>query len=228
MSARGPPHARLLDPFEVLLSGTLKAVSSETASHTRRPSTKEANKDRKRSEGHDRLVADYFGGSPTYNERQFRTRYRISRRLFARITDALRNNRYFMQVKFGKQMHTARCTTARSSVDASNQKADATGLVGLSPEQKCTAALRILAYGIGADAVDEYVRLSKSTASECLHEFCLAIVEAFSSTYLRKPTEDDIQQILAVNEGRGFPGMLGSLDCTHWEWKNCPVAWHGQ
>ena len=31
-----------------------------------------------------------------------------------------------------------------------------------SPHQKCTAAIRMLAYGIPGDLVDEYVRVSES------------------------------------------------------------------
>jgi hypothetical protein len=32
---------------------------------------------------------------------------------------------------------------------------------------------------------------------------------------------------LAINEAHGFPGMFASLDCMHYEWKNCLVAWQG-
>jgi hypothetical protein len=44
---------------------------------------------------------------------------------------------------------------------------------------------------------------------------------------LQKPNEEDAAKLLAVAEERGFPGMMGSLDCMHWCWKNFPVADHG-
>ncbi|GJU21654.1 ALP1-like protein [Tanacetum coccineum] len=44
-----------------------------------------------------------------------------------------------------------------------------------------------------------------------------------------KPTLEDVVKIQQKhNNVHGFPGMLGSIDCMHWEWKNCPVSWQGQ
>ncbi|GJR90869.1 putative nuclease HARBI1 isoform X2 [Tanacetum coccineum] len=47
--------------------------------------------------------------------------------------------------------------------------------------------------------------------------------------YLRKPTSKDVVKIQQKhNNVHDFPGMLGSIDCMHWEWKNYPVSWQGQ
>ncbi|XP_057811380.1 uncharacterized protein LOC131025598 [Salvia miltiorrhiza] len=106
---------------------------------------------------------------------------------------------------------------------------DATGRTGLSPLQKCTTAIRQLAYGCPGDSLDEYIRMGDRTVSSCLANFCKCVIEVFGAQYLRSPNQDDIQRLLQLHEQRhGFPGMLGSLDYMHWEWKNCPVAWKGQ
>ncbi|XP_056855410.1 uncharacterized protein LOC130504837 [Raphanus sativus] len=104
---------------------------------------------------------------------------------------------------------------------------DAVGRSSLSPLQKCTAAIRQLAYGGGADTVDEYVRLGETTAAKCLHHFTAAIIHLFGDQYLRQPTPEDLQRLLQIGEERGFPGMVGSIDCMHWKWKNCPSTWKG-
>ncbi|KAI7951139.1 hypothetical protein MJO29_009813 [Puccinia striiformis f. sp. tritici] len=108
------------------------------------------------------------------------------------------------------------------------QKRDAAGKLGFSPYQKMTSAMRMMAYGCSADSLDEYTQLAESTSLECLKRFCEAIVGIYREEYLRTPNDQDLARLLKVAEKRGFPGMLGSLDCMHWAWKNCPKALHGQ
>ncbi|KAF3444889.1 hypothetical protein FNV43_RR14582 [Rhamnella rubrinervis] len=104
---------------------------------------------------------------------------------------------------------------------------DAVGFLGLSSLQKITTAIRMLAYGVAADYVDEYVRIGESTAIESLKKIVKVIVSIFSEKYMRSPNKIDIARLLKESESRGFPRMLGSIDCMHWKWKNCPVAWKG-
>ena len=108
------------------------------------------------------------------------------------------------------------------------QKRNATEVLGLSSLQKMTTALRMLAYGVAADFTDEYVRIGESTAIESLKKFVEAIVDIYSTEYLRSPNSNDIARLLRVGESRGFPGMLGSIDCMQWKWKNCPSGSKGQ
>ncbi|XP_042058642.1 uncharacterized protein LOC121803008 isoform X1 [Salvia splendens] len=159
---------------------------------------------RDREGAHARLYNDYFADNPLYNETMFRRRFRMSRPLFLRIVDAVKeHDDYFVQ------------------------RPDGTGRLGLSSLQKVTAVIRILAYGVPDDACDEYVKISESSAIKSLKRFCRAIIEVFSTQYLRSPTTNDIARPLYIGEQRGFPGILGSLDCMHWKWKNCPAGWSG-
>ena len=98
----------------------------------------------------------------------------------------------------------------------------------LSSLQKITVALRMLAYGIIANFMDEYVWIEESTSMESLKKFVKAVVDIFSKEYLRYPNNENIAIILANGERRGFLGMLGSIDCMHWKRKNCLAAWRGK
>ncbi|XP_015964854.1 uncharacterized protein LOC107488611 [Arachis duranensis] len=100
---------------------------------------------------------------------------------------------------------------------ADEPRVDATGRRGLSPLQKCTAAIRMLAYGVAADAVDDYVYIGKSTTIECLEKFVEGVISVFEDEYLQKPNPNDVRRLLQMAEGRGFPGMLGSINFMHWQ-----------
>jgi hypothetical protein len=63
---------------------------------------------------------------------------------------------------------------------------------------------------------------------EALDQFFHSIIDLYSTEYLCQPTKENVESLSAINAKQGFPGMLGSLDCMHWQWKNCPMAWKGQ
>ena len=148
--------------------------------------------ERNREECDIRLWNDYFSETPTYPPNLFRRRFRMNKTLFMHIVTRLSNEVEFFQ-----------------------QKRDGLGRRSLSPLQKCTAAIRVLGYGSAADAVDEYLRLGETTTRSCLENFVDGIISLFGEEYLRRPTPADLQRLLDIGEYRGFPGMIGSIDCMH-------------
>jgi len=107
------------------------------------------------------------------------------------------------------------------------QRINATGKLQAHPLQKVLAAFRVVAYGEAADRADEYVRLSRTviaTSTKLLMEF---IVKRWGPTYLRRPNQDELSKIMERNKERSMPGCIGSLDCCHWEWHQCPTGMAG-
>ena len=71
------------------------------------------------------------------------------------------------------------------------QKRNAAGVLRVSCLQKVVAAFCMLAYGVLADALDEYIRIGESTAPEALRNYVVAVVEVFGPEYLRMPNEQN-------------------------------------
>ncbi|XP_073354840.1 uncharacterized protein [Aegilops tauschii subsp. strangulata] len=142
-----------------------------------------------RERGHALLYADYFANTPLFKPDKFHRRFRMARHQFNHIREGVvAHDPYF------------ECKT------------DALGKLGFSSYQKCTAAIRMLAYGIPGDLVDEHVRMSESTCPLSLYNFCKAMVAVYGPEYLRQPNVVDTERLLVTNAARGFPGMLGSID----------------
>jgi hypothetical protein len=141
---------------------------------------------------HSMLMQDYFSKVPTYPAYLFRRQYRMRRSLFVKIVETcIAKTQYF------------KC------------QRNATSLLGFSGYQKIYAAMRVLAYGIPADYADEYIRIGDDTTMESARRFCKVMIHVFGPTYLRASNEQDTSGSLSVNAARGWPGMLGSVDCIH-------------
>jgi hypothetical protein len=100
---------------------------------------------REREACDERLYHDYFAEDSTFNAFKFPCRFRMWKDLFLHIVhEVCASDPWFIQ------------------------NCDGMGRLGLSLLQKCTAAIRMLAYGIPTDATDEYCQMGESTAIEAM------------------------------------------------------------
>ncbi|XP_071681405.1 uncharacterized protein [Lolium perenne] len=120
------------------------------------------------------LINDYFYRKALFTPVMFRRRFWMSRPLFTWIMDDVKvYDNYF-------------CA-----------KVDAIGKLGLSSYQKCTAAIRMLAYGVVGDFIDEYMRMSESSCLEAMYK--LAVIGVFGEQYLQQLNAEDTALNLEAN-----------------------------
>jgi hypothetical protein len=120
--------------------------------HTSRPvyrcsvKGRKPNIKRNHEKGYYQLYRNYFHPThPIFDAQRFRRCYGMSRKLFLTILNGVRvHDDYF---------------TARL---------DATGKLGFTSYQKCSAAIRMLAYGVTDDLIDKYLQMSESTCLESM------------------------------------------------------------
>ncbi|XP_020151889.1 uncharacterized protein [Aegilops tauschii subsp. strangulata] len=148
---------------------------------------------RDRVSGAKPLHKDYFAPKPSFpDDPWFRRCFRMRKPLFLPIMEGVEaHDDYFKLIR------------------------DYCRQLSFSAKQKCMTALRMLALGTAADAVGEMVRMGDSTCLKTTVKFTCAVVEVFGPKYLREPNAQDMEKLLAIGEARGFPGMLGSIDCMH-------------
>jgi hypothetical protein len=84
----------------------------------------------------------------------------------------------------------------------------------------------MLAYGGSTDSLDDHLKMGESTVLETVKEFACTMINVYGNEYLRPPRIDEIEHILQ-QKVRGFPGMIGSINCMYWEWLTCPTDWAG-
>ncbi|KAL5183600.1 hypothetical protein HKD37_17G047458 [Glycine soja] len=110
-------------------------------------------------------------------------RFCMQRYLFLRFVEAFTNHDEYFQMR----------------VDAKRRN-------DLSPLQKCIGVLRILAYGLPVDSVNEYIQIAEITVVECLQRFVSDICAIFGDEYLRRPNDEDTRRLLQMGAICGFSG----------------------
>ena len=97
-----------------------------------------------------------------------------------------------------------------------------------SLEARLLLPLKSLAYGVPPHTFIDYFQMSPPLARVCCIEFDRIIKRIYANRFLKLPSAQEVKSIVNLHKKvHGVDGMIGSLDCSHTIWKNCPKAWQG-
>lgn len=103
---------------------------------------------------------------------------------------------------------------------------DCIGVEGVPLELKILGALRMSAKGCSFDAIAELSGMSISTMHTFYHFYWAKFVTVFKERWIYYPTTAaEAADNLKVYSRLGFPGAIGSIDCTHVMWGRCPALY---
>ena len=160
----------MIEEFVEVRDHVRRIITGDVVSSSRNTSRRYIQ--RNREEAHQRLMNDYFAENALFQVYYFRRRFRMHKPLFLRIVEKVSEVSEFIR-----------------------QAPDAKGTLGFSSIQKCTAVLRMLAYGTPPDALDE-VRMRvvyNATLHTELRQHLTDHIWTLNNLDLNLPPEDELQ-----------------------------------
>lgn len=127
-----------------------------------------SNTQRYHDKGVVQLYKNYLAPTATYPKLTPSRRYRLPRRLFVHICNVRERDNIVFQ-------HCNDCSS----------------LPGFDKHQKCTAAMRLIAYGTCDDNVNEYLRMDSFKVLQCIKELVNTIFASYKHKYLRPPSKSE-------------------------------------
>ena len=102
---------------------------------------------------------------------------------------------------------------------------DAAGRAAVPLELKVLGALCMVCKGCAFDAIAELSGMSEQTMQRFFHTFWEQFVSHFKDLWIKYPkTATEAERSMQMYKELGFPGAVGSVDCTHVWWGNCPAG----
>ncbi|CAN0253363.1 unnamed protein product, partial [Pylaiella littoralis] len=91
-------------------------------------------------------------------------------------------------------------------------------------KKQVLGVLQVLGRGNCFADVANFSLMSQSTAEKSFHRFCDCFAGGLWHQWVRLPEGDDLKQVESIYDQLGFPGAVGSADCTYVAWERCAYS----